>query len=256
MKANVSINDFSPLLRSPEYVFKKLAEINVQGIELGIGFKSRWSPLHYKQLSEKYNIPIKSLHQPLWSYMDIHFDKGAFDIGALLGVESITCHPLAKISYDHPKMEQYFRKLANVQDKSGIEVLIENLPMRYNHRILNKLSPPNRTASNLLELSKVVKKYNFNITFDTDHLQSIEPHKHPDFLDIYPQIRNIHISSFTKNKHHLSLREGKFRTDSFLKFLKNMKYDHLLTLEVGHPSITLTHYDIKSIEESLDHLKS
>lgn len=257
MKINASINDFSPLLRSPEYLFKGLKDAGVDGIELGLGFKSRWSFRHFKSLSEKYKLPIASMHQPLWSVLGISFDEGFFKTAIELDVKHIICHPLPKISFKNKRMKNYLKRLSAVQKETGIEILVENLPEQYNHKILNYFFPPDKNTGNILDLYEAVNEFDLKMTLDIDHLQLSEPHKELWLKTILPKIGNIHLSSFDKKNRHLPLYMGDFESVAFFKYLKKVKYKGLLTLEINYPgSITFINYDFNTIKKSLAHLKS
>lgn len=257
MQVNVAIGDFSPLMQGLEPVFRKLKESGADGVELGIGLKSRWTPDYCTRLSRKYGLPIVSAHQPLWAAVGLLFDERAFATAAQrLGVRTITCHPLPRIGYDDPRMKRYFERLAHIKQETGLEILVENLPEKYNHPLLNAFFPPSEKVTGILELHKAASEFNLNLTLDTDHLQSIAPHMEAYFETLLPTIKNIHLSSFEKTAHHLPIFLGDLKAKEFVNYLQKNKYDGLLTLEIGHPSIKLFNYDFEAIRRSIEIIKS
>jgi len=254
---NISTGDFSPLLRSPEYLFRGLKGTGVHGIELWVGVKSRWTINRYKQLSEKYNLPIVSLHQPLWAMTGMYFDEGFFTLAQKLGVQHITCHPLPGIPLQDLRMQNYFKHLAAIQKRIGIPILIENLPQTYRNGLLHHLFPPMSDASDVLQLHKtVVTKFGLGMTLDTDHVHVPEPHKQPWFDTVLPKVDNIHLSSFGSGRHHLPPYMGDLRATEFIHYLQEQNYIGSITLEIGWPkSITMRNYDFDTIKKSIESLQ-
>lgn len=252
MRINVAINDFSPLALGPERLFRGLKNAGADGIELGMGFKSRWAIDYYRKLSREYDLPIVSVHQPMWSVVGLVFDEGAFVKAKELGVKTVTCHPLPKIGYNHPRMMRYFQRLAEVKMRTGLDILIENLPEKYNHPLLNKFFPPSEEARGVIDLYLAAKEFRLNLTLDTDHLLSVEPHKEDYFNTVYPSIKNIHLSSFKGESHHLPLYLGDFNTGSFIAFLNQSNYQGVLTLEIGYPTVTFFNYNFDAIKRSIE----
>jgi sugar phosphate isomerase/epimerase len=255
MQVNVSIGDFSPLLRGPEVLFRGLKEAGADGVELNLGIKSRWSVGYHKQLAKKYGLPIVSVHQPVWSMMGLLFDEGAFRVARELGARTITCHPLPRLRLDNERMKSYLRRLADIKKKTGLEVLIENLPLYYNHPIDARHAQPDHHAKEVAELYKVTQAVGLKLTLDTDHLQSPAPHTEKPMSHIWPHIRNIHLSSFEKGKRHLPLYAGQLQTADFILYLKSIQYDGLITLEIDDPAFTWHDYDFAPITKSIAMVK-
>src|SRR5258708_7952215 len=200
MKVNVSIHDFAPLLKAHDFLFRGLKETGVDGVELVVGIKSRWSAPYYKFLSKKYNLPIVSLHQPVWAWLDLYFDEGFFALAKEMDVKYVTCHPLPKIAFQSKRMREYLKRLSQIQSKTGIKVLIENMPEKYNPKLLNLFFPQDATTRDVMSLYNAISEVGLNMTLDIDHLQSPTPHKEPFFTTIFPKIKNIHLSSFDGKK--------------------------------------------------------
>lgn len=252
----LSVHDFAPLFRGPSYVFKQLGATGVGCIELVIGFKSRWCISRYVYLSRLYRMPILSVHQPIWSSLGIWFDKRSFWIAKRLGAKSITCHPIPRVSMESPRMQKYLQKLAAMQAQTGVRVLLENMPLHYNHRLLRTLFPLAGDASNIHAIIQAADKHNLGITIDTDHLQLEEFHNAPWFKDALPLVGNIHMSSFSKTKSHLPLDRGVFSAKKCFGHLETVRYAGQLTLEINFPhAITARQYDFLAIKRSVDILR-
>lgn len=256
MKVNVSIHDFSPLLRGHDYLFKRLKNTGVDGIELAVGVKSRWVASYYKALSKKYALPIVSIHQPVWAWLDLYFDEGFFAIAKELNVKYITCHPLPKISFQSKRMREYLKRLSRIQAKTGIQILIENMPEKYNSKLLSAFFPQNLTSRDIMSLYNAISEFGLHMTLDTDHLHVANPQEEPFFKTIYSKIKNIHLSSFDREKRHLPLYRGNFRASEFIQYLKKVNYKGLLTFEINSPGlITLFDYDFNVIKKSVKIVK-
>lgn len=255
MQINTSITDFAPLLKNPEYLFKGLKESGIQGIELVIGFKSRWSPNYYKNLSKKYNLPIVSLHQPIWSGLGFYFDKRFIHLAKELNSKWVVFHPLPRLSLRDRRMKDYLQKLSNLQKQTGVEILLENLPRKYNNRLINFLYPPDKETGNIESLYEAAEEFNLKLTLDTDHLHLKAPHKESWFPQILSKVKNIHLSSFTEKNKHLPLYLGDLQSAEFIKHLKKAHYTGLLTLEIFYPNlISLFGYDFTAIRKSVEHI--
>lgn len=247
-----SIGDFSPLLRRPEFLFKGLQSTGVDGVELWVGVKSRWAIGHYKRLAERYNLPIVSLHQPPWAMTGVCFDEGFFALGKKLGVRHVTCHPLPGISLDDERMQAYFKRLAAVQARIGVPILIENLPQTYRSGIMHHFFPPASDTSDVARVCEVADKFGLGVTLDTDHVHLPNPHRQAWFDKALPRVSNIHLSSFGNDKRHLPPYMGDLQTVPFLEHLRQRKYSGTVTLEIGWPkSVTLRTYDFETVRRSV-----
>lgn len=253
MNINVSVGDFSPLLRHPDYLFSGLQQTGVGGIELWLGVKSRWTPNYYASLSKKYQLPIISVHQPLWAMTGKYFDDGFFTTAKQLGVQAITCHPLPGYYLGSSQMNKYFAKLAQLQTQTGIQVLIENMPPRSRSKILQLAEQREKIAAPITQVYTHATPYGLGVTLDTDHVRVAKPHQEPWFTTVLPAVRNIHLSSFTSDKQHQPLDTGHLDTAGFLHHLKQSHYNGLITLEVSAPkAITLFQYDFDRIARSVE----
>ncbi len=252
MKINVSIGDFSPLLRSPGYLFRGLKDTGVDGIELWLGVKSRWAPKRYLWLSKKYGLPIVSVHQPLWAMTGLYFDEGFFETAQRLGVQHITCHPLPGRYLAELQMQEYFERLSRLQQDTGLQVLIENMPQQNRSKLLDLVAPREGIVAPMPELYRYAKSHYLGLTLDTDHVHVPKPQDEPWFDKVFPAIKNIHLSSFTGDERHLPLDTGDLDIAGFVQRLREMQYSGFITLEVSAPKgITLLGYDFDCIRRSV-----
>jgi sugar phosphate isomerase/epimerase len=257
LQVNASISDFSPLLRGPAYLFAGLQSAGVSGIELWIGVKSRWTIGYYQRLAKKYDLPIVSLHQPLWAMTGVWFDEGFFTLAQKLGVQHVTCHPLPNIPLQDRRMQKYFRRLANAQKRTGVKVLVENLPQHYRNGLLHRFFPPALDASDMLRVSEMASKFGLGVTLDTDHIHLPKPHKQPWFNAVLPKVRNVHLSSFGDDKRHLPLYMGDLQAWEFVQYLQKRNYVGTITLEIAWPgSITMRSCDFDAIRNSVKLLQA
>jgi len=255
LKVNVSISDF-PILFSMSKTFKQLKDIGADGVEIVSGLKTHWPFESIKTISNKYHLPVKSIHQSIPSGLNIYFDKNFLKLSRDLNCNNFVVHPLPNISLKDKRSEIYFKKLAKIKRNLGIQILLENLPKKYSVKMVDKLFSPNIEACDPISIAKAAKKFGFKTTFDTSHFHHPEPHKLKWFKDIFPQISNIHLSSFDDKRSHLPLYMGDFRTKAFMSFLRKEHYKGIITLEIYYPKfISLTSLDFSVIEKSIKLIK-
>ncbi len=244
-----SLTDFSPLFFDLEHLFKRLKVTGIDGVEIVIGIKSRWNAKEILKVSQKYEVPVISLHQPVWSGGGIWFDEGFFRLAKLFGVKQITCHPLLGLSFGHPLMRSYLAKLSRMQKENNVEILLENLPV-------NWMGIQSDTGD-IEKLLEVVKQYGLKMTVDIDHMRLKAPHKESWFPNVLPYVGNIHLSSFTPQYKHMPLYLGEFQTKEFISALYKANYQGLLTLELQYPRLlTFFNYDLDMIKKSVEVVKS
>lgn len=255
MNVNVSITDF-PLQTSLERFFWEFKKARADGVEIVIGAKSIWNFKKIKRFSEKYNLPVVSLHQSPWSGIGFFFEREFARAIETLNVKDIVFHPFILTSFDSITMKRYFEKLQKIKEKYAVNICLENVEnIRPYKQIYKNIYT---VEEHLEEIYNIAKTYNFHITFDTTHARFVKPQNEKIFQTIFPKIGNIHLSSFTPGKEHLSLLQGNFDTKGFVKYLIKNKYKGLLTLEINYYLFErfLRPYDFTAIEKSIDLVKS
>jgi sugar phosphate isomerase/epimerase len=253
-KILISINDF-PIFRDYEYAFSQIKNAGADGIEVIHGIKSHWPFKNTEKLSKKYNLPILSVHQPIWTgfgFPDFSFAKFA----KKLGVEKIVFHPLPRLALNDKKMEEYFTKMAKLAKENKFTMLLENLPIKNQAPFIDKFFPASKESFEPLKILETAKKYGFKVTFDTSHLEDKDIGKKPWFKNVLQYTENIHLSSFTPKRAHLPLYMGDFDYKSFFKTLKNNNYKGLITLEIYYPKmIPIRGYNYSAIKKSVEIIK-
>lgn len=124
-KVSVSVTDF-PIFRKMDFIFHGLKAAGADGVEITPGIKTRWSFNKLKELSGKYNLPITSIHQPLWSVAGFFFDEGFLTEAKDMRINIFVFHPLSRYSFDDDRMKQFLQRLADLQQKHGVSILVEN----------------------------------------------------------------------------------------------------------------------------------
>lgn len=255
IKISTSIGDF-PVFSRIEEAFLSAKAAGVDGVELIIGFSSRWNFAKMMRLSKKYALPITSLHQPYWSGLGIAYDEGFVQQAVAYGITNIVFHPLCFQTMFSKKMTNYFRFLSSLQKKYGITVMLENMPysdriFSLDHVVLKK------DTSYLHTILAIAQQYDFHITYDVSHTAFTHPQKEKEFVKIFPKVGNIHLSSFQNGKQHMPLTMGEFDTKGFITYLLKNKYKGLLTFEIFYPNqFAFFKYDSVEIARSVAFIRS
>lgn len=257
-KISTSLTDFLPIIGTLEPLFKGIKQAGVDNVEMVIGLKSRWSARYLRNLSEKYELPIATVHQPIWSGLGFYVDNNFAKLAKELGATDIVFHVLPFFSYKSNFMKDYFKKLAFIQKTFGITVMLENPPELWGLKMFNKRYPAlEEGLHNMENLYKVAEEYNFKITYDISHGRFPRPHQEKWFEKVFPKIHNIHVSSFDDKKEHLPLNMGNFRAHEFVSYLYERRYKGHLTFEIFYPRfISLRTYNFSYIQRSVEIIKS
>lgn len=251
MKIHASITDF-PVFSQTETFFKKFKEAGVDGLELVLGVKSRFEYARIAYLSQKYDLPIGSMHQPPWSGAGLYFDESFITYAKKLGIRRIVFHPLAFQSFESRQGKAYLERLARLQDKQGITVMLENMPKDFAYKKLHD-NTKEHILHHLEKMNEIVDMYGFLLTYDVSHAEIADPASSHIFQTLFPKIGNIHASSFQGHKHHLPFSMGAFRIEDFVQFLLKKKYQGLFTMEIYYPklSMIMNRYDFSAISKSV-----
>lgn len=255
-KINASVTDF-PVFLDLDAIFRGLKEAGVDGIELVVGIKSRWQYYKIRSLVEKYELPVVTAHQPIWSGLTHFFDTRFVDLPLKLGVKKIVFHPLPFYKTKSRFMQSYFQRLGALQKIFGITVLLENMPQKYGFKIGKYTFPAHDNEFHALShLLDTANDYNFGITYDASHAKLVKPHEDPLFKALLPRLGNVHLSSFDY-REHLPLYMGNFDSRGFLTFLKENNYKGHLTFEIFFPgSFYFTKYDFEAVKKSVAIVRS
>lgn len=231
-KLTFSVADI-PLGIALEEYFLLANNLKVDGLEVVIGWKTRLQMRKLVRLSKRYNVPILSIHQPAWSVAGFFNDAGAFKFAQKFGAVFVA-HPLVNTHINSPKSKAYYKWLSEMGKKHGLEILIENMTNIYQLMpLLHYVSKKHHDSATDLEyFDTICKRYGFGFTLDISHLMASEPQKAEGFTEIFPYLKNIHLSDFTEKKEHMGLGDGLLNYDSFLTYLKGKNYSGLINLEL------------------------
>ncbi|MBI2039501.1 sugar phosphate isomerase/epimerase [Candidatus Microgenomates bacterium] len=255
IKVSSSITDLPVFISLPD-LFAGLKDAGAGGVEITPGFKSRWSFSKLKDVSDKFGLPITSVHQPPWSIAGFWFDEGFISEAHKVGVDNFVFHPPAGVSFESEKMSQFLQRLSDLQEKYGIYALLENMPWAVRPPLLRKYLPFPQDTTEPEKVAKTAKSFGLGMTFDTSHAFVANPQDQAWFSEIFPTIRNIHLSSFKENRDHLPLDMGDLNTVEFVSSLKEKDYAGLVTLEIYYPKkISYRNYDFDAIKRSVQLVK-
>ena len=231
-KLTFSIADI-PLGIALEEYFLLASHLKVDGLELVVGWKTRFNMRKVERLSKRYNVPILSVHQPAWSVAGFFNDAGAFKFAKKFN-SVFVAHPLVNQHINSPKAKAYYKWLSEMGKKYELDILIENMTNIYQLMpLLHHVSKKHHdSATDLAYFDTICKKYGFGFTLDISHLMAPEPQNAKGFSELWPYMRNIHLSDFTAKKEHMGLGDGLLNSESFLTFLKEKKYSGLINLEL------------------------
>jgi sugar phosphate isomerase/epimerase len=173
-----------------------------------------------------------------------------------LKVNTVTCHPLPQFSLEDAGMQKYAQTLSAIQKDTGITILLENMSAKYGIKFIDAFFPLHQDMTDVTKIAAFTKAYGLQMTLDIDHLHKPQPEKEPWFEKSFPQIANIHLSSFTNTSEHLPLYLGDFKSHQFLKYLKTHNYTGGLTFEIYYPRFfDFFGYDFSAIKQSMEFIQ-
>ncbi len=227
MRINLSTGWRFDLPLSLKKSFIWAQELGFDGVELVMNsetlFKSKNS---IKSLSEKYQVPIRSVHCPivtmpfLWP-LKYGVDK-TFRYASFFGASLVVIHPPRMEGYQtHPGQNMLAYLSKKQKEYPEIKITLENFE-----------SDNKESERNLEDLRKLLTKFNFSLTLDVNHV-GFTNYKLPEAYRIFKdKIKNIHFSNQTTRAEHLPPYKGNLNLKDFLKNLKKDNYLGNLTLEL------------------------
>jgi len=221
----------------PEYIFSQFKKSGVDGLELLIPILTTDEDVKkIKDIIEKNNIPVLSIHQALTSVNKISLQEieRLCLIARNFGAHVVVLHSgsLGKKLFDKTIID----RLHDLQKKYHITFGIENMPKSpFNLRRKYAWKPDSFLAT--------LTKDDLSITLDTTHLAQVGEDICDFFEKNYKKIVNIHLSSYKKDWHnrklllqkntHLPLYQGELPVKKFLHLLKQKQYKGLITMEIN-----------------------
>jgi len=262
----ILLSTASLYLLSHKKVFSIAKDVGFDGLELVIDSNCLKGGIDkgifkLNNLINHYNLPIYTVHQPLFIFFRRLGVKRAiklsFDVARKLQSELVTIHiPLFLIpDNSNPLRDNYSRQflkaiseIRNVSFKGSAKALKTLIKSdNSNEHFLNSNLKPKIALETVLDrkvnlgkrhfadpkvLIDYVLKQNLFITFDTTH-HGLRKYSIEDSYDILKsRVINIHLSNTRRRKHEPPYL-GKIPLKEFLKFIIKNGYNNFLTLEIS-----------------------
>lgn len=267
---------------SHKEIFSIAKDVGFDGLELVI--KSNClkgdmdkNILKLNNLINHYNLPVYTVHQPLFIFFKRFGVKRAiklsFDVAKKLQSESVTIHlPLfLRPDNSYPWWDNYskqflkaiseIRKGSSKRSTKDLKTLIK-INTSNGHFLNDNLKPKIALETVLDRKLNLGKRYftdpealidyalkqNLFITFDTTH-HGLRKYSIEDSYDILKsRVINIHLSNTRRRKHEPPYI-GKIPLKEFLKFILDKKYSNFITLEIS--PLALNFWNKKRAREKL-----
>ncbi len=227
MKINLSTGWRFDIPLSLKNSFIWANEFDFDGVELVMNsetlFKSKNS---IKSLSEKYQVPIRSIHCPIVTMPFLWPIKygvdNTFKYASFFNASLVVIHPPKLKGYQIPEGQTLLNYLDQMKEKyPDIKITLENFEN------FNK-----DTERNLENLKKLLDEHAFNLTFDTTHIGFSNYDLFEAYNLLKDKIINIHFSNYQVHAEHLPPYQGDLPLEKLLKQLKNDNYNGNITLEI------------------------
>lgn len=220
-------------------IFRIAKEAGFDGVELLISQSNCNVGIDYIQkLSDKYEIPILSLHSPFiacdgWGGFWDRVHRSLV-IATQLSIPLVNFHPPSGLMPRHRlnnELSEHVQIYRDILKDSGATLTIENLPTVRTFRIslVNWLLP--RLANNMYQIADFAADNEIHVTFDTTHVGTTGV----DLLEAYTVFRdrivNIHLSDYDGRSQHLLPGTGYLPLERLLTQIKRDGYDGIITLE-------------------------
>lgn len=234
--------------QTPDENFPLLKKAGLDGIEVCLPQYIETTDedvTEIKALTKKHKLPVLSVHQALRFFTATKVPE----IERLVQIASDLEAPIVVLHMSTARKQifnqVYLDRLHVLEKQYDVVITFENM-----EKYIGSLSSKYRWEG--ITFSELIKKTDFNITFDIVHLA----HSGGDILEFYKnnkeRIANIHISDYRYNAFNSSLRPLRYKhmplgagdlpITEFLQLLKQEHYQGLLTMEI--------HTDLAGICES------
>lgn len=194
------------------------------GIELVILPQHIFKTRQIKELAEKHQQPVLSIHQPPWHWP--HTTKGMLrrlaKFAQGVGAKNIVVH-LTVLRFHLQK--NIFSFISSLEEQYGLTFSLENSCPSGGEW------PPN-WAWQEDELRKLVRQYNINLTLDDPKFTLSGYSSTRFFEEQKDKIKNIHIHGIHRKKIHYPISGSDYNSTPFLKKVKELRYQQTLVLEV------------------------
>ncbi len=191
-----------------------------------------------KELSDKCDIPILSLHSPFmicdgWGDFWDRIWRSLL-MAMELSIPLVNFHPPSGFFPRHhlsDELSKHVQTYREMLEDSGIILTIENLPTIavFRRLFINRFLP--RTVNNMHRIAEFVEDNDIQITFDTTHIGTTGV----DLLEAYDvfkdRIANVHLSDYDGIWQHLLPGTGYLPLEELLNRIKDDGYNGVITLE-------------------------
>lgn len=233
---------------STKEAFTRMKQAGIEGVELLLPSFAKVTDediAEVKKVLDANQVPVFSVHQVIRFFTKTHVDevKRLFNVAQALEAKIVVLHmsSVGKQVFD----KEYVQAVHELQNKYGIKAGFEN-----RERLVGSINKKHGWHGDTF--SDLMKENNFYITFDTTHLA----HSGGDIIDFFQKnkdrIINIHLSDYHHHflnttlrpmrYKHLPLGKGDLPIKEFLKTIKDVNYQGLITMEI--------HTDLQGICES------
>lgn len=252
-KLSLTIADL-PLGIGWKELFSLAKQVGFDGAEIVLGYKTMLRFEDIISLSKKYELPILTIHEPGWTSLGFFNYEGSFSLAKKLSAK-YNAHPNVTAPITSYKTRKYFMWLKKLSERYNVEVLLENLPITSSVKIVDTIFPPHESTVKLEEIRKACEEFGFAWTLDTSHLNTPIPQEADGFKELFPILKNIHLSDFNEKIQHMSLGTGILNIESFLGFLNKNKYEGTITLELAPKMFYPKQKYFDEIKESAETVK-
>lgn len=193
---------------------------------------------YIKGLSNKYNVPVLSLHSPFMScdgwggFWDSIWRSMVLAMG--LAVSNVNFHPPTSFFPRHilnDELTSYIKAFKEELKDSDMILTIENLPTikMIRNTFINRLFPG--IMNNMYKIVEFSRANEILVTFDTTHVGTTGVNLLEAYSVFKDRIANIHLSDYDGRSQHLLPGTGYLPLKKLLNQIKEDEYNGLITLE-------------------------
>jgi sugar phosphate isomerase/epimerase len=248
MSARVTLSTGSLYGYSLERIVAMAARLDVDGLEVLLTDDLvRTGPAALARLSQRYDLPVLSVHFPFMgrtSDQDVHdaYERTAAFATALPNCEAVVVHTSLATSVHSPAGQHYLqavRRCYQTLRGSRAQLSIEN-------RGVASVPPRPAYLDDLVNLRRLAEEWDLTLTYDIGHAASWGLEIVQGFETLGPRVNNIHLSNtharpwfFSLPRIHSHLRDhqpvgsGILPIPALLHHLLTGGYRGLVTLEIS-----------------------
>lgn len=244
-------------------VFSLVADVGFDGIELVMAPEVWLRGCAYvRSLSAEYRLPVLSVHQTILRFSPSGLGAkrmvDATQAALALGASVIVIHTPHVLDWGDPRARDWLQQLRRCRDLIGdtdVRLTLEN-PGWYGETSKDQL------LAQVPILAGFARWHGLDITLDTCHVGTYGTALHEAYAQVAEDVVNVHLSDLRHlrlplDAHHLRTcfsrhqlpGDGHLRLGSFISHLAQVRYDGLLTLEIG--AIALGAWSLRRVRARL-----